>query len=129
MNRGRRQRRRLAGPRGDKSEDARLGVRDRAEEERRKYGPRKPGQRIHARLTLRDYLDEWMTGKRSTLTPGSVVDYEWAIDKHIKPGLGAVRLRDLERKDIRAFFESRTTLNGGKGKVQPIIKDVEDTGL
>jgi hypothetical protein len=58
-----------------------------------------------------------MIGKRSTLTPGSVVDYEWAIDKHIKPGLGAVRLRDLERKDIRAFFESRTTLNGGKGKV------------
>lgn len=112
--RGQRQRRRLAGPRGDTSEDARLGLRDRAEQERAKYAPRKPRQRIHARLTLADYLDQWMSGKRETLSPGSVTDYTWAIESHIKPILGTTRLRDIERPKIRKFIEARTTFRQGR---------------
>ncbi|MGB8151502.1 MAG: N-terminal phage integrase SAM-like domain-containing protein, partial [Candidatus Cybelea sp.] len=119
---GKRVRSRLVGPRGDKSDDARLGLRDRIEQERRKYPPRKPGQQVHSRLTLSAYLDQWMPEKKKTLSAGSFADYEWAIDNHIKPGLGKVRLRDLERKHVRAFLEGRTTLNGGKKKVLTVLR-------
>ena len=53
---------------------------------------------------------------------GSFADYEWAIDNHIKPGLGTVRLRDLDRKHVRAFLEGRRTLNGGKKKVLTVLR-------
>jgi integrase len=120
---GKRVRSRLVGPRGDKSEEARLGLRDRAEQARRKHPPRKRGQ-VHSRQTLGEYLDQWMTEKKKTLSTGSVADYEWAIESHIKPGLGEVRLRDLERKQVRAFFDGLTTLSdrGGKHKVYTTLR-------
>ena len=63
-----------------------------------------------------------MNDKKKTLKAGSFADYEWAIDKHIKPGLETVRLRDLERKHVRALLEGRTTLNGGKKKVLTVLR-------
>ena len=99
---GKRVRTRLVGPRGDKSEDAYYGLKDRIQELQRKQQPRKRGH-VHSRQTLGEYLDGWLAGK-TDLTLKSHHDYEDAIENHIKPGLGHVRMRDLDRKKLRAFL-------------------------
>jgi integrase len=64
-----------------------------------------------------------MISKRDTLSEKAALDYEGAIKNHIKPNLGNVRLRDLERRQIRAFFDGRTTLGaGGKAKVYTVLR-------
>jgi len=120
--RGKRVRKRLVGPRGDKSEDANYGLKDRAKQAQRRNPPVKRGQ-VHSRLSLGEYLETWMTTKRNALSEKSFMDYEGAIRNHIKPGLGNVRLRDLERGQIRAFFGKLPTLgDGGKAKVYTVLR-------
>lgn len=111
----------LVGPRGDKGDDARLGVKDRLEQHQRKRPPVKRGQ-AQSRRTLGEYLDQWIASKRS-LSAKATADYEWAIENHITPGLGRVRLRDLERKQVRSFFGGLPTLgDAGKAKVYTVLR-------
>jgi len=64
-----------------------------------------------------------MITKRDALSEKSALDYEGAIKNHIKPGLGNIRLRDLERRQIRAFFGHLPTLgDGGKAKVYTVLR-------
>lgn len=119
--RGIRVRRVLVGPRGDKSEDARLGVKDRLQQLQRKRPALKRGQ-AQSRETLGEYLDRWL-GAKPRLSAKAVADYEWAIENHIKPGLGRVRLRDLDRQQIRSFFGKLPTLgDAGKAKVYTVLR-------
>jgi integrase len=119
--RGRRVRKTIVGPRGFKSEDARLGLKDRLQQFRRKHPPVKRGS-LHSRLTLSEYLDTWM-GSKVGLSEKSRVTYSWAIEEHIKPGLGRITLRELERKHVRAFFLNLPTLgDGGKAKAYMVLR-------
>ena len=118
--RGVRARKVLVGPRGDKSEDARMGLKDRLEQFIRKRPPSARSQ-LSSRLKLGEYLDQWLATKR--LSESAAANYSWAIEGHIRPALGSVRLRDLDRNQIRSFFGRLTSLgDGGKGKVQTVLR-------
>jgi integrase len=118
----------LVGPRGDKSEDARLGLADRLQQQQRKRSAVKRGH-VHSRLTLGEYLDQWIETKTNLSEKGRI-DYEAAIENHIRPGLGRARLRDLDRKKVREFFANLTTVDepkrplgpGGAGKVYTVLR-------
>jgi integrase len=118
--RGIRVRKVMVGPRGDKSDEARAGLKDRIEQFKRKRPPVKRSQ-ISSRLKLGEYLDQWLASKH--LSESAAANYSWAIEGHIRPGLGSVRLRDLERDQIRAFFARLTSLgDGGRGKVHTVLR-------
>lgn len=118
--RGLRIRKVLVGPRGAKGEEARLGVKDRVEQELRRRPAVKRGQ-ISSRETLGEYLDKWIVGKK--LSASAAANYEWAIEQHIRPALGTTRLRDLDRRRVRAFFSNLPTLgDGGKAKVYTVLR-------
>jgi integrase len=128
---GKRVRLRFVGPRGDKSEDAFYGLKDRLQQYQEKHPKPKRGQ-VHSRLNVTEYLDLWME-RKTNLSEKGRVDYEATIENHIKPGLGRVRLRDLDRKRVREFFanlqavqregEPRKPLgDGGRGKVYTVLR-------
>jgi hypothetical protein len=65
----------------------------------------KPGRaQFH---TLGEWLDYWLEGKvRDECEPTTYMLYDVAIRLHIKPGLGAVALRELEVDQVEAWLRS-----------------------
>ena len=110
--------RRLPGPRGDKSDDARLGLKDRLQQALRKRPMVKRGQ-AHSRITLGEYLDTWVAGK--AVSPATKASYEWAIDSYLKPSLGAMRLYQLERKRLRLFINGLDVGDASKVKIRNVL--------
>ena len=62
--------------------------------------------------TLAAWLDEWMTDMKALdgTRPSTLDRYRIAIDSHIKPGLGRVRLDRLSPRDVQTFLASRSEL-------------------
>ena len=62
--------------------------------------------------TLAAWLDEWMTGIKALdgTRPSTLDRYRIAIDSHIKPGLGRIRLDKLSARDVQSFLASRAEL-------------------
>ena len=60
-------------------------------------------------LSVADWLGQW----RDDLLPGTVGaqgtldNYAWAIDRHLVPGLGALRLTDLSPADVAVFLHEK----------------------
>jgi len=57
-----------------------------------------------SKATLSAYLTRWLAAVKDQLRPTSHSAYELSIRKHIKPGLGNVRLQDLTTSRINAFY-------------------------
>jgi integrase len=60
------------------------------------------------RLLLSDYLRDWLKGRRGNLKPRTYESYEYHIERHLIPALGAIPLGklaplDIERYKIRAL--------------------------
>lgn len=62
--------------------------------------------------TLAAWLDEWMTDIKALdgTRPSTLDRYRIAIDSHIKPGLGRIRLDKLSPRDVQSFLASRAEL-------------------
>jgi len=56
------------------------------------------------RTTLGDYLEIWLAGIRGDLRPSTFNWYRSKVRCYITPALGARKLRDLTREEIRAFY-------------------------
>ncbi|WP_211210872.1 tyrosine-type recombinase/integrase [Sporichthya polymorpha] len=59
--------------------------------------------------TLAAWLDEWMTDIKALdgTRPSTLDRYRIAIDSHIKPGLGQIRLDKLRPRDVQLFLAAR----------------------
>ena len=69
-----------------------------------------------------EWLEQWLAFKESELSDSATANYGWAIDGHIRPGLGSTRVADLTRSQIKAFFGELPTLGeGGKKKVRTVL--------
>ncbi|MDX6299980.1 MAG: hypothetical protein QOF53_1194, partial [Nocardioidaceae bacterium] len=62
--------------------------------------------------TLAAWLDEWMTDTKALdgTRPSTLDRYRIAINSHIKPGLGRIRLDKLSPRDVQSFLSSRAEL-------------------
>ncbi|KQR15593.1 tyrosine-type recombinase/integrase [Deinococcus sp. Leaf326] len=56
------------------------------------------------RVTLSEWLDRWLEGKRSSLAVKTHHNYRKLIDLHIAPRLGRKRLQDVRPADLRALY-------------------------
>lgn len=58
------------------------------------------------RMTLSEWLDQWSADYLVGLKPLTVSSYTTCIQNHLKPGLGAVCLQDLDTRMIQRFYNS-----------------------
>src|SRR5579863_1936417 len=119
--RGKRVRKVIVGPRGDKSDDARLAVKDRLQRAKRPKHPH-PSHRSHvvSRVRLAEYLDGWLESK--DLSDAAAANYAWAIEHYLKPELGNIQLRELSRDRIRLFFSKLTIGDASKEKIRTVLR-------
>lgn len=60
-------------------------------------------------MRLGTLLDKWMTESVAprSVSPNTLAGYRWAVDLHLKPGLGSKRLRDLAPDDVDTFLRHK----------------------
>jgi integrase len=58
-------------------------------------------------LTVGEYLDRWLKDVKDTVRQSTHARYEYAINPHIKPGLGRIQLKDLTPAHVRWFYRER----------------------
>lgn len=57
------------------------------------------------RVTVGQWLDRWIARREGALKPSTITAYRSHVEGHLKPGLGARRLRDLRPEHIYAALE------------------------
>ena len=58
-------------------------------------------------MTIGEYLDRWLADVRDTVRKSTHEGYEYAIEPHIKPALGRIKLKDLNPAQIRWLYRDR----------------------
>ena len=56
------------------------------------------------RLTVGQWLDQWLTECATRLEPKTLDGYRSAVEAHIRPAIGGLRLRDLRRHHVEAML-------------------------
>ncbi|HIV63074.1 MAG TPA: site-specific integrase [Candidatus Butyricicoccus avistercoris] len=75
-----------------------------------------------SKLTLTDYSKEYVAHYVSTLSPYTQQSYKIALDKHILPALGSIKLSKLSHRDVQAFISSLG--QGGKELSPKTIRNI-----
>ena len=57
------------------------------------------------RITLSDWLDQWLENMAGTLRPNTIKNYRSYIENHIRPSLGDKQLTRITPKDVQRFYE------------------------
>lgn len=81
------------------------------------------------KLTLGSWMDSWAANYLSGVKPRTVEIYEAVIRVHIKPGLGAARLENLNAHMIQGFYNECHKKKGLSGKSIKNIHCVLHRGL
>lgn len=68
--------------------------------------------------TLADYLEEWISIKKSSVRTNTGVQYERLIIRYIKPMLGKVKLKDLSIRVINRFYEELVSAGVGVSHIR-----------
>jgi integrase len=64
------------------------------------------------RLTVKVFADDWLEGVRNNLRPKTAESYEWAVEKHILPRIGRLKLGNVGPQHLEAMY--RDMKSGGK---------------
>lgn len=62
-----------------------------------------------ARMTLAAYLGDWLEHTERACRPNTVKAYRGVVRRYIEPGIGTVRLRDLDRQTLAKFYDAQPT--------------------
>lgn len=66
---------------------------------------KKSGERIvRTRMDVAQLLDAWLENRKPSLPAKTITVYQWAIDKHLEPKLGRIRVTDLSPSDVAKFI-------------------------
>lgn len=71
---------------------------------------------------LGGFLDRWLDKEvpLRVASPNTIDNYRWAVNQHIKPGLGTRRLRDLTPDDVDTFLRAKREAGLGHSSVMRI---------
>lgn len=58
-------------------------------------------------MTVGEYLDRWMKDVEGTVRESTHQRYGYAVEPHIKPALGNIKLKDLNPAQVRWFYRDR----------------------
>ena len=115
---GKQVRRVIVGPRGDNSNDARLGLEDRlamlARTERTR--PRV----VNRKDSLAQYLTRWLE-QRDDLSEAARVTYKWAIESHIIPAIGDLKIANITRDRVKSFYASIRLGKASIAKIRQVL--------
>jgi integrase len=122
------------GPRGDKSEEARLGVRDQLQDLVREKRPT-PETRIRSRITVKEFFTSWLSERdpdnklqatdftrRARLSPAAFEAYTWAVDQYIVPEIGKHTLHKVDSDLLRNFLNSLKLGDESKLKIRNVMQ-------
>jgi integrase len=56
------------------------------------------------RVTVKEWLENWLNGRAAKLKPSTVASYSGLIRLHIAPAIGTLRLQALRPLDLRDFY-------------------------
>lgn len=104
---GRRRRKNIYGPTAEAVRVALTALRARLDK----------GERIEdeSKVNLKTFAARWLANIAPDLKPRTVSSYKQLLDLHVLPTLGARKLRDLNRSDVRRLLNEKRTA-GGLGK-------------
>ena len=98
----------VTGRRLTKTRTVRGGKKDAQRELRRLLGHVDDGTHTDpGKLTLGDYLDQWLAGHRATVSARTAERYGEHIDNHIKPAIGGRLLGKIAREDLNIFYADK----------------------
>lgn len=69
-----------------------------------------------ARLTLGEWLDEWLPGRKGEIRPSTYDNYSYHARLHLKPQLGDIPLQALTFDRIKAAYAELRECGGKKGR-------------
>jgi len=56
------------------------------------------------RITLQEYLTEWLISKQSSIKPRTWTHYKQLVRQYIAPRLGHIRVKDLQPEHFQSFY-------------------------
>ena len=65
-----------------------------------------------SRLTLSEWLDQWLVSKEGMVRPGTLNGYRGYIENHIRPCLGEKRISQIKAVDIQRFYDIAVSIEG-----------------
>jgi integrase len=65
------------------------------------------GRPANDRITVGQYMNEWLTSKRTQVRPRTWQRYESYVRLHVEPGLGRIRLAKLTPEDLDRLYAER----------------------
>ena len=88
-------------------------------------------------ITLTDYSEKWLTRRRTSgLAAKTIRSDEWALENHIRPAFGAMRLRTTHRAQIKELLTRKRAEGFAKDTVRLIratlsslLADAVDDGI
>ncbi|MFF3493691.1 tyrosine-type recombinase/integrase [Streptomyces sp. NPDC002795] len=93
---------------------------DAATEARKVYDRAQQGVIVETRVTVADYLDEWLERKRK-LAPSTAHAYSEHIEDYLKPYLGAYQLPTLRPRHIEQMFDAIIARNEEVAENQELV--------
>ena len=79
-----------------------------------------------SRLTLSEWLDQWLVSKEGMVRPGTLNGYRGYIENHIRPCLGEKRIGQLKAADIQRFYDmlSRKLASGTVRRIHATLHGI-----
>ena len=79
-----------------------------------------------SRLTLSEWLDQWLVSKEGMVRPGTLNGYRGYIENHIRPRLGEKRIGQLKAADIQRFYDmlSRKLASGTVRRIHTTLHGI-----
>lgn len=80
------------------------------------------GARAHSGdLSVAQYLAEWTEGLATQVSAKTVTWYRWAVEKHLTPELGSIRLSELTPQHIDRLFAAKLQAGTGRETLRAIL--------
>lgn len=68
---------------------------------------------------LEVYLEQWLQRRRTQVRPTTHDGYRHAVRNHLRPRLGALRLSELDRRQIERAYRQFLEVGGARGPLAP----------
>lgn len=82
-----------------------------------------------SRVTVRDYLTEWLGGMRAQVRPSTLSSYEMNLREHVLPTLGDEKLQQLSPDQLNALYAqlSESGRRDGQGLAPKSVRNIHTT--
>lgn len=79
-----------------------------------------------SRLTLSEWLDQWLVSKEGLVRPGTLNGYRGYIENHVRPCLGEKRISQIKAADIQRFYDvlSRKLASGTVRRIHTTLHGI-----